>query len=388
MKKYISPIFFLPLLFFCLFFYTQALALEIQYPRVGSTQGLVDDATLPQYFKYIFDIGMGLGIIIVIATLTIGGVVYATSSVYPKWKAWASDRISGAITGFFLLLFTYLIITTINPSLNVFRFNFTATPTPPTPPPTQALTPGVYLYTTTNCTAGTTSPDSTFTFYTSSVNNLGSIGNKLKSGKIIQDTTNNIYYTMFFHDLPNFQGGCHQIDPNTPCTADDATASSMSVYRYNPQDDGNGVIFYRNPFFKTAGGWKKVSKGEIASMPEFNLENLTFDGNGGDCTVPEIEQDCIKWDISGQCSKDPGSRTCPKLTPKNINSIDVGGKYFVVFYYNGRPVSSTNPYSYSNCQIFPTPEDINFYGPKEMKWDYIRNYGDVPNVMAIFPIVR
>lgn len=394
MKKNTFFVFLFSLFLFPLFFYNRAFALEVQYPQIGSTPALNNNTTLPTYFKYIFDLGMGLGILIVIATLAVGGVLYVLSSANPKWKATAMDRISGAITGFFLLLFTYLIITTINPELSVFRFNFTATPPPPKPTPTQTLTPGVSLYTVPDCVPEITQPgatykESTFVYYTSSVNNLGAMGDNLKSGKIVQDPANKIYYIAFMHDFLNFQKGCEEIDPNpNKCTnvinakKPISTASSMSVYRYNMQDNGNGVIFYRKPYFKTAGGWVALSK-----TTGLKLEGITFNGNGGKCTVPEEEQDCIKWETNGQCAKN--SRKCPKLTPENINSINVGGKYIVLFFHDAEITDTdTNTYAWSNCQIFPTPEDTNFTGPKEMKWDYIRNYGDLPDAVAIFPIIR
>ena len=332
---------------------------------------------------------MGLGMLIVVATLAVGGVLWVLSSAHPKLKAIASDRISGAITGFLLLAFTYLIITTISPDLGIFHYNpISTTPTPPRPP-TKIFSPGVYLYTTADCAEETTpkdpSKEPTYTRYTKSETNLKEMKYKLKSGKIVQGASS---YIMFFHELPNFLGGCEQIDPNnqvclnvTSPAKPTAEASSMSIYQFYTGGMGDGVKFYRKPYFNEAGGWVRIN------AEEFALGDITFDGDGGDCTVPEEEQDCIKWEPTGQCAKD--SRRCPKVTMENINSIETNGDYIVLFFYVGghSSASGPNPYKWSNCQIFPTPEDLNLIGPKEMKWDYIRKYGDIPNRVAIFPIV-
>ena len=150
MKKYLYFLFPAISLLSFLGSYGFVFALEVQYPKIGGSEALGASTTLPKYFKYIFDLGMGLGILLAIASLAVGGVLYVLSSAQPRWKAIAMDRISGAITGFILLLFTYLIITTINPQLSIFRFNFNAE-SPKPPAPAKIVQPGIYLYSEKDC---------------------------------------------------------------------------------------------------------------------------------------------------------------------------------------------------------------------------------------------
>ncbi|MDD5016177.1 MAG: hypothetical protein PHW73_13965, partial [Atribacterota bacterium] len=157
-----------------------ALQLNVDYPALPNGPGITAQSNVPEYLKYVFDMGMFVGMVALIFSLAIAGIFYFLSPAIPGALAKAKDRVFGAFSGFLILLSVYLIVTTINPNLSFFYVTpISYAPVEPitTPPP-----PGVYLYQTTSCSAP---PDPTITIY--SVEDLKSLKGKIKSAKIIQD---------------------------------------------------------------------------------------------------------------------------------------------------------------------------------------------------------
>ena len=127
---------------------------------------------------------------------------------------------------------------------------------------------------------------------------------------------------------------------------------------------------------------------EAAGFYEKELKTLGFTGerpgseNIADCTVPEDQQDCKMWKKDGSCEK----WECPTLADENISSIKIDGDYLVVLEYlpNG-----ANTLIGDFCQAYPKDQDINKFGPKQIKWDSINNSpGIFANYVLIIPIVR
>jgi hypothetical protein len=98
--------------------------------------------------------------------------------------------------------------------------------------------------------------------------------------------------------------------------------------------------------------------------------------------VPEEEQDCVQWDNKNKCIK----KQCPSLAGENISSIEINGNYIVVLVYFDEKIDTT--FSWSYCQEFPTINDVNKEGPKQIKWDAIRNRGQYPNFVVIIPVAQ
>lgn len=379
------------------FFYLQAnktlaVNLEVEYPTI-SGQTLGADTKLPDYVLYLFKAGVFLGFFSVFISLVIAGVMYLLSPAKPDLMADAKDRISGAISGLLILALTYLIITTINPQLSVFNFN----PPEVAPPPDiiEQKTAGIYFYNGDNCPT-TENPQPN----TSGLQDLGPLKNKLRSVGIIKDV--NSQYVSILYDTINFRGRCLYLDPNKDCqpTVDPVTngafASSASVYKYDPNPNGNGVYFYRKSNYNDKAGYYVVPNSKIKGIRIEKLSDLCFTGSeqktcatmnpeGKDCTVPKEEQDCIKYEKDGTCKDE--NRKCPSLAGENISSMWVRGDYIVLFVYFS-PTDKPDGI-WTSCQEFPTIADVNKLGPAQIKWESIRNNsGVVPNYVVIIPIQR
>ena len=116
---YLKPKHFLLLSLVTLLFIPNGfcLAREFESPLPGLAEG----AKLPEYLKYIFNLGMGIAGVLALITLVIGGFRYITSVGNPGVISDAKKRIFGGIFGLILLLSSYLILTTINPELKVLQ---------------------------------------------------------------------------------------------------------------------------------------------------------------------------------------------------------------------------------------------------------------------------
>lgn len=352
---------------------TFAVALEVEYPTLSTGASITSDTPLPEYFKYVFDFGIFLGFFIIFLTLVFAGVLFLLSPAVPNAREMAKDRISGAITGLLILATVYLIITTINPELKFFRLNELDAIPPPPDPEQQA---GVYLYNQSNCSPPV--PESPNII---SIPDLGPLTNRVNAVDIVQHPNEGLYYISILYDSPNFWGRCQYISPNSRCVSVTPFAASASIYQYDDSPSDEGVIFYRKSFYSRQSGWYKVSNSEIQNTGSNNfytveLAKLKFND------VPKNEQDCVKWDIKGLCTE----REPPNLAGENISSIEIKGNYVVLLIYFDEADTEKGPWSF--CQAFPTKDDINKDGPKQIKWENIRNLstGRLPNWMIIFSV--
>jgi hypothetical protein len=180
------------------------------------------------------------------------------------------------------------------------------------------------------------------------------------------------------------------------------------VHQYNPNSDkgdnnSNGVYLYRKSFFNKEGGYLKIDNSKmVGKIYVGNLNDLYF-GPSKDpclCSVPIEEQDCEEFTDKNQTSKEEcnGNETksyakgdcikhkCPTLASENITSIEIKGNYVVMLVYFDSKTDSEMLWTY--CQEYPLPNDINKNGPKQIKWDAIRNKGVLPNWVVIIPVVE
>jgi len=355
-------------------------ALEIEYPKTVSGYTLTNTPDLSQYSKYVFEFGLSIGLAVAVLTLTISGILYFIAPISPSSLEIAKDRISGAISGLLILLLTYLIITTINPYLSIFKMGELEKVE------FQISEDGVYgmnFYNSGDCSnVKKTSALSIF--------DLGDLKNKINSVKISQNAISKIYYIGILYDNVGYWGKCQYINPNEGCQEVKVSTASASIYEYDFYPSSSGFVsFYRKSFNSVfgkkddneSGGYLKIPNSQIGKIYFKKLDELNFTGNGIDCTVPENEQDCIKWDNYGKCIE----RECPKLDKENITSIKIKGDYIVLLVYIG-PDDDTRNFTYSFCQAFPTKDDANKEGPQQIKWDSIRASGYDPNYVLIIPV--
>ncbi|MFH1036793.1 MAG: pilin [Patescibacteria group bacterium] len=96
--------------------------LETDYPSAGGfTLETVGGTSIPNYVKYIFNFAVGIVGLVAFGMIIAGGIGYLTSSGNPGKLKQAKDRIFSAILGAIILLSSYIILTTINPQLVVFK---------------------------------------------------------------------------------------------------------------------------------------------------------------------------------------------------------------------------------------------------------------------------
>jgi len=360
-----------------------AAGLDVQPPSTSSQGGSATG--LPAYVLSLFNLGMSIGIGTVIISLTIGGIMYFLAPISAEARASAKDRVSGSIAGLLILLSTYLIITTINPQLSIFKV--ASLPAANLPVPGADRAPGVYFYgneDNSDCSDTSKAPN------TESLSDLGPLKNEVHSVEIAGGVNGGSSYVTVLYDKTNFWGKCQYIKTGG-CQQVDPFAASASIHAYDNSPNGDGVYFYRESCFndqeyanisevvahcnKTGDGYYEVKNSDINGIYNHNLQDLKFNG------VPEEEQNCTKYDEKGKCT----GRTPPSLGGENISSIIINGNYLVLLIYKSTQDNGSGPWT--SCQEFPIDNDINKSGPRQVKWQNIRNGGGVlPNYVVIIPI--
>lgn len=116
LKKH-TPYIFLLIAVMLLFSATQpALALEVNYPQIGSF-GISDNSNLLQYIEYFFAFAIAISGIIAVITLVISGLQILVFAGSPEKITEAKDGLWASILGIALLFASFIIMTTINPQL-------------------------------------------------------------------------------------------------------------------------------------------------------------------------------------------------------------------------------------------------------------------------------
>ena len=381
--------FFLCILLLCFFIpflnenKVYAVALEISYPTISQSpvSTITSDTKLPEFAVYLFYFGMGLGFFAVFISLIISGAMYILSPISPSGEllAGAKDRAVGAISGLLILILTYLIITTINPQLSIFKLN--ELPNVDVPAAEEEKKVGVYFSKQTGCPNQIDSK-------TASIPDLGEQKNSIKSVNILK--TNNIAFVSVLYEFINFKGKCQYINPNKECTNVSPFAASASIHQYDFNPNGDGVYLFRKSFFDRRGGYVKIKNSEIKGIYVKKLSDLQFkdpscvsEDSPDGCCVPKEEQTCIKYEKNGTCLLK--NRICPNAGGKEISSIGINGNYLVLLVYFAQGDNPEGPWT--ACQAFPIKEDVNKLGPQQIKWEHIRNSeGVIPNYIIIIPV--
>jgi hypothetical protein len=91
---------------------------EIVYPVIGG-QKISATSTLTDYIVYIFNFAILISILIAIISLTYGGFLYLTSGDNPQSLNNAKSQIWASFLGLFILLFSHLLLTILNPTLTI-----------------------------------------------------------------------------------------------------------------------------------------------------------------------------------------------------------------------------------------------------------------------------
>lgn len=359
--------------------------LEVKYPEITSSGSSLTSSNtpLPNYLKYVFDFGMFIGFFGVFISLVYAGVLYLFSAGLPGAKSMAQDRISGAISGLLILITLYLIITTLNPYLAVFKLGKMEGAVITTDNSKDA---GVYFYNSNDCSGNAPAN-------TRDILDLGNLKNNVNSVSIIHKPALSLYYIGILFDETNNWGKCKYVDPNKGCStkSDDfgiePSSASIHKYRYRRYGDAYKVTLKRGDGASTYISGSTI---ENAGIYIKKLEDIKFYSQPGDytnekddldkCTAEDL--DCIGYDQNKNCYK----KKCPDASADNIASISFDGKYFLVMLVYFDPVTDAKYGPWTYCQVFSTPSDVNNRGPQEVKWESIRQTGKYPNWLIIIPI--
>ena len=120
-KQKITIFLLLSFLFLTFSLFIFAKELEVEYPDVQGLKPQTTETLLPNYVKYIFNSAVALVGLIALGVLIWSGVQYFTSAGSPDVLKSAKNRIKSAFLGIVILLFSYLILITINPQLTVLQ---------------------------------------------------------------------------------------------------------------------------------------------------------------------------------------------------------------------------------------------------------------------------
>ena len=102
--------------------------LEVEYPPITGIK-ISSQTTLPEYVKYIYNFFIIFTGIIALIYLIWAGLLYLTATGKAEQVKKAKERIKNTLLGILILLFSYLIIITINPEITVFKLPETEKPT-------------------------------------------------------------------------------------------------------------------------------------------------------------------------------------------------------------------------------------------------------------------
>ena len=117
MKRSVEIIIFSVFLLCAVGSFVFAQGLEIEYPEVAGIKPESSRVSLPNYVNYIFNLSLALSGVVVFLVIFYSGFRYFISTGDPAKKKDAADGIKAAFLGLTILLFSYLILTTINPQL-------------------------------------------------------------------------------------------------------------------------------------------------------------------------------------------------------------------------------------------------------------------------------
>jgi len=244
-------------------------ALEVSLPGLG------DKPSLGEYAVYLFKWGTSIAGGLALISFTIGAVGLIMSCDSSEAASNAKDRMKGSLLGLVLILASFAIINTINPTLTTLTLDPLEEVVIPPPPPQ----PGVYFYLEPDagCSTNGIGP------FTSSLNDVGSeYRGKIKSVKIINDAENDIYYGAIFHKEIGLENGgeCGRLIGGENCQSVNIKSSAIDIFRLNtkPDSSGDGVSFFSEPFGPFRGSRAGFYKAENINMnPSFHIKASEMD---------------------------------------------------------------------------------------------------------------
>jgi len=391
-----------------------AASLEVpSYPATQTGTQITPTTELPEFVKYLYEFGFFIGFASALISLLWAGILYVSAGANPTILQKAKDRVSGAVTGIILLALTYLIITTINPAFQFFKTKKLEEP-PPSPPLTSPSAP-VILYKKPNCQGDPKKNEVLF------LNKSTPSLEDSRFANLVRSVAIDPSYLVILYDHPNFWGRCFVLDPKQKCINVEPFANSVLISKWG---GGGYSVLLRKSYFQNKDSYYFLSYEEIKQRqdntmgavfslkelafekkPQFDKEEICFPDDSQNeycdlCTVPPEERDCSFYNTKGECIQRqcpfctplslgqplPSAKNqlkCPNLEDQNLTSIYTSGYLVLLVYFDSLKDKPLGPWS--DCQTYPSYEDVNTIGPGQIKWDPIRNRLEDPNYIIFIP---
>lgn len=291
-----------------------------------------DTTTVPDCVEKIFTWGIGFGAFLAIISFAIGAIMFILPTDKTELKNDGKERMKGAVFGVALLAASFLIMQTINTAL----VNPELEPLESTEMPEVGVIPGVYFYSTEDCTG----------YSYLAISAIEKLNTNWKSVKAIDDQENEIFFGVILHKTADLskKGWCSDfIDGDSGCQKIEELNGAADIVKINTntEQSGSGLSFYSAPFGLSGGargGEHKLEPSEV-TFPFYKTtaSTMRFDWSLSGASKPEQDY-CNGDDKKGNFEKCPGS-------------IEIRGDYLVAIY---SPPGKEG--GKKNCQTFA--EDV------------------------------
>jgi hypothetical protein len=270
MKRKKIFLFFL-FLFFLLFSFT--FAQELKYPKVSGGPTITATSTFTEYAKYLFNFFIFVSGLVALGVLIWAGILWLTSAGDPSKIEEAKTKAIGAFLGLIILVFSYVIVITINPTMRFFHL--------------KKLSPNYGIY-----------------IIDSTTGEKGYIGGS--TGELPFSNVNKIEFIsppgtlkeVYLYDQKNFQGNYQKVENNG------------GVVNVSPPI--NSIYFFENYFslhlfnetdFKLSNQFKypKQVWGEVDNLGRWNAKTASIKVIGATSTIEIGAFLFSKTDLRGEC---------------------------------------------------------------------------------------
>lgn len=212
--------------------------LEVDYPTIPGTNlvpRVVEETSLPDYVKYIFNFAVWIIGFLAFASVIYGGIRYLTSAGDPSKADDAKKQIFAGIIGLVILFSSWMILNTIDPQLVIFEV-------PELTTATTTAGAGVWV-----CKSADVSPESCYSISTSQTLQEG-FDNEVSYVYLGESGTTK--YGAIIYENSDFTGNCQVV---TESRSISSGGSSVTPLILNSSASGPGITLYSKPDLDGSG---------------------------------------------------------------------------------------------------------------------------------------
>jgi hypothetical protein len=360
--KYLKQIFLIFLLFLCFYAISPVSAkeTEVNYPKIGDLLPPTETRIfLPDYIKYIFSLALWISGIIVFGVIIWSGFRFVISSGNPNAANEARENISAALIGLVILLSSYLLLTTINPSLVIVN-------------PSANIEWGIVIYKNSNCSGddfkkiANDTPD-----LEDFDNTLGSIKFLAPKGYLDIYVYSDTDYEP--NDRPNIiysetadKDNCAAVDPKVGGTAHSLRFKWNLPGVYLVNDSGKEMLVTNDMAFLPANFDNKIKAIKFVNTESVKYGAILYDKpgfKGGECQVYVASDNDLNDGKMENADELDGLKD-PNITVKGnqVSAITVFTRPVNPGEASGGGVTFFNIDNFGNADD-PTKQGVDWWGP-------------------------